>query len=100
MIFNTCFTYRTNRIIMTPLFNTIFMKNMIATMYQENGIGLASVQVGVLKRVLVMDIDYESDCHHQHHHGEDGGARALQEYLAALPDAAQHVPRVGRLVGG
>ena len=50
-----------------------FMKNMVATMYQENGIGLASVQVGVLKRVLVMDIDYESDDHdHHHHHGEGG----------------------------
>jgi peptide deformylase len=49
-----------------------FMKNMVATMYEENGIGLASVQVGVLKRVLVMDIDYESDGHHQHHHGEEG----------------------------
>lgn len=47
-----------------------FMKNMVATMYQENGIGLASVQVGVLKRVLVMDIDYESDDPDHHHHGE------------------------------
>ena len=34
-----------------------FMKNMVATMYEENGIGLASVQVGVLKRVLVMDVE-------------------------------------------
>ena len=49
-----------------------FMKNMIATMYQENGIGLASVQVGVLKRVLVMDVDYEIDDHNHHHHGEEG----------------------------
>ena len=51
-----------------------FMKNMVATMYQENGIGLASVQVGELKRVLVMDIDYEIDDHdhHHHHHGEGG----------------------------
>ena len=48
-----------------------FMKNMVATMYEENGIGLASVQVGVLKRVLVMDVDYEIDDHH-HHHGEEG----------------------------
>jgi peptide deformylase len=47
-----------------------FMQNMVATMYQENGIGLASVQVGVLKRVLVMDIDYESE-DHNHHHNHD-----------------------------
>jgi peptide deformylase len=44
-----------------------FMKNMVATMYKENGIGLASVQVGVLKRVLVMDVDYEIDDHHGAH---------------------------------
>ena len=48
-----------------------FMKNMVATMYEENGIGLASVQVGVLKRVLVMDIDYEIDDHGHHHHGAE-----------------------------
>ena len=46
------------------------MQNMIATMYQENGIGLASVQVGILKRVLVMDIDYEIE-DHNHHHNHD-----------------------------
>ena len=47
-----------------------FMQNMVATMYQENGIGLASVQVGVLKRVLVMVIDYEIE-DHDHHHKHD-----------------------------
>ena len=51
-----------------------FMKAMLNTMYSENGIGLASVQVGVLKRVLVMDIDYESDDNdHHHHHGDCSG---------------------------
>ena len=49
-----------------------FMKDMLNTMYYEGGIGLASVQVGVLKRVLVMDIDYkikEHDCQdHKHCH--------------------------------
>lgn len=46
-----------------------FMKDMINTMYHEGGIGLASVQVGVLKRILVMDIDYEVD--HSHHHDHE-----------------------------
>ena len=50
-----------------------FMNDMVNTMYAENGIGLAAVQVGVLKRVLVIDVDYESDDHHHHHHGECGG---------------------------
>lgn len=31
--------------------------DMIATMYDADGIGLAAVQVGVPKRILVMDID-------------------------------------------
>lgn len=46
-----------------------FMDNMVQTMYYEGGIGLASVQVGVLKRVLVMDVDYQYDNSHHHHHG-------------------------------
>lgn len=51
-----------------------FMNNMVSTMYAEGGIGLAAVQVGQLKRVLVIDIDYETDDHHHHHdHGECGG---------------------------
>ena len=44
--------------------------DMLITMYASQGIGLASVQVGVLKRVVVMDLDYEDDdsLHHEHHH--------------------------------
>ena len=37
------------------------MNNMVQTMYHNRGIGLAAVQVGVLKRVLVMDLDYSLD---------------------------------------
>ena len=32
------------------------MKEMLETMYQAPGIGLAAVQVGILKRVVVIDI--------------------------------------------
>jgi peptide deformylase len=47
------------------------MDNMLATMYYESGIGLAAIQVGVLKRVLVIDINYQKKekCH-DHHCGE------------------------------
>ena len=31
--------------------------DMIETMYKYNGVGLSAVQVGVLKRVVVIDID-------------------------------------------
>ncbi len=56
-----------------------FMQNMVQTMYSENGVGLAAVQVGVLKRVVVIDVDYKTEDnshghdHHHHHHGECGG---------------------------
>lgn len=41
-----------------------FMDDMLATMYNAKGIGLAAVQVGVLKRVLTMDTSYEIDDSH------------------------------------
>lgn len=47
-----------------------FMQDMAKIMYAEGGIGLAAVQIGVLKRVLVMDTDYEKDDEHDHHHGD------------------------------
>lgn len=34
-----------------------FMKDMLDTMYAANGIGLAAIQVGVPKRVVVIDLD-------------------------------------------
>ncbi len=50
------------------------MKDMVQTMYSESGVGLAAVQVGVLKRILVIDVDYKIEDHdHHHHHGECGG---------------------------
>ncbi len=36
------------------------MDDMLETMYECNGIGLAAIQVGVAKRVLVMDLDWGS----------------------------------------
>jgi peptide deformylase len=51
-----------------------FMKAMVSTMYYEEGIGLAAVQVGVLKRILVIDIDYDiDDAAHDHNHDHCGG---------------------------
>lgn len=41
-----------------------FMDDMLATMYNARGIGLAAVQVGELKRVLTMDTSYEIDESH------------------------------------
>lgn len=37
------------------------VSDMLATMYDSQGIGLAAVQVGVLKKVIVIDIDHYID---------------------------------------
>ena len=37
------------------------MDDMLATMYQEPGIGLAAIQVGILKRIVVIDISKEKE---------------------------------------
>lgn len=35
--------------------------DMLETMHKFNGVGLAAVQVGILKRVIVIHIDYENE---------------------------------------
>lgn len=37
------------------------MDDMLETMYHSEGIGLAAVQVGIHKRVIVMDLDYPQE---------------------------------------
>ena len=35
------------------------MNDMLDTMYDANGIGLAAIQIGISKRIIVMDISKE-----------------------------------------
>lgn len=51
----------------------VLMQDMLETMYEAPGIGLAAPQIGILKRILVMDIVKE----------EDGTA---QPYMMANPE--------------
>lgn len=37
------------------------MNDMVETMYHDSGVGLAAVQIGVLKRIIVMDIQNENE---------------------------------------
>ncbi len=37
------------------------IEDMLDTMYEANGVGLAAPQVGVLKRIVVMDVSEEGD---------------------------------------
>ena len=36
----------------------IFAEDMLNTMYESEGIGLSAIQVGVLKRVIVIAVSY------------------------------------------
>ncbi|MCM1157011.1 MAG: peptide deformylase [Bacteroidales bacterium] len=38
----------------------ILIEDMFETMYAANGVGLAAPQVGILKRIVVVDVDYEN----------------------------------------
>ena len=38
-----------------------FAENMLETMYAAPGIGLAAVQVGVLKRIIVIDVSTKDE---------------------------------------
>jgi peptide deformylase len=37
------------------------MNDMLETMYAANGIGLAAIQIGIPKRIIVMDISKDND---------------------------------------
>ncbi len=40
----------------------ILIVDMLDTMYEANGVGLAAPQVGILKQVVVIDISEDGDC--------------------------------------
>lgn len=45
---------------MTPKLEEL-IEDMLDTMYEANGVGLAAPQVGILKRVVVIDVSEEGD---------------------------------------
>ncbi|MCI8624847.1 MAG: peptide deformylase [Lachnospiraceae bacterium] len=45
---------------MTPKLEEL-IEDMLDTMYEANGVGLAAPQVGVLKRIVVIDVSEEGD---------------------------------------
>lgn len=40
----------------------ILIEDMLDTMYEANGVGLAAPQVGILKQVVVIDVSEDGDC--------------------------------------
>lgn len=45
---------------MTPKISAL-IDDMLDTMYDANGVGLAAPQVGILKRIVVIDVSYEGN---------------------------------------
>ena len=37
------------------------IEDMFETLYEQNGVGLSAVQVGVLKRIIILDVSEEGD---------------------------------------
>lgn len=74
--------------------------NMIETMYEEEGVGLAAPQVGILKRIVVIDV---SDTREDpqvlinpeiiQKEGEDG----IEEGCLSVPGVRAYVPRAAHL---
>jgi len=56
--------------------------DMLDTMYHEKGIGLAAVQVGVLKRMLVADVNWRDD------------GTAGKQYVIINPEVVQETPEL------
>ena len=40
----------------------VLIEDMLDTMYDANGVGLAAPQVGILKQVVVIDVSEDGDC--------------------------------------
>ncbi len=75
-------------------------QNMLETMYAENGIGLAAIQVNVQKRVIVIDLSEERDAPMVLVNPEltdaDGNVETMEGCLS-VPDFADVVRRPERI---
>jgi peptide deformylase len=78
---------------------------MAATMYDEPGIGLAATQVGVAKRLIVMDLDWTEDGERRPRillnpeiSKAEGTALSEQEGCLSVPDFKSDVERNARVV--
>ena len=72
------------------------VEDMFETMYKDNGVGLAAVQVGILKRIVVIDCqDREGKWHV--YTGEDLKARAFCHEIDHL-DGVLFIDRMDKTV--
>ena len=75
-------------------------KDMLEVMYNENGIGLAAIQVNVSKRVVVIDLSEQRDqpmllINPEITHSE--GVEEMREGCLSVPDIFDYVRRAERI---
>ncbi len=79
------------------------IQDMIETMYAAPGVGLAAPQVGILQRIIVLDVDHE---HHGNHLlrivnpviTETEGTIVWEEGCLSVPDFTADVTRAARVL--
>ena len=77
---------------MTPKLQTL-IDDMFETMYEANGVGLAAPQVGILKRVVVIDVGDGPICMINPEIFESSGEQTGDEGCLSLPGKAGQVTR-------
>lgn len=83
---------------MTPRIATL-IEDMFETMYEANGVGLAAPQVGILKRIVVIDVcDGEAYCLINPEIIEADGEQTGEEGCLSLPGLSGQVTRPNHVV--
>lgn len=82
---------------MTPNMQTL-IEDMLDTMYEANGVGLAAPQVGILRRVAVIDIGDGPIVLVNPQILEEEGEQTGDEACLSLPGKAGEVKRPNRVV--
>ena len=77
---------------MTPRISEL-IDDMFDTMYEANGVGLAAPQVGILKRIVVMDVDGTPHLLINPEILETSGSQTGAEGCLSLPGKAGQVTR-------
>lgn len=78
----------------------VLITDMAETMYQAPGIGLAAIQIDVLKRVIVIDLSEERNALHVFVNPEildRAGEQVLEEGCLSVPGIFEPVTRAARV---
>lgn len=82
---------------MTPKMQTL-VEDMLDTMYESNGVGLAAPQVGILRRIAVVDIGEGPIVLVNPQIVEEEGEQTGDEACLSLPGKAGEVRRPNRVI--